>query len=183
MRTHIKMAIIEWQKPRTKGNFPKHTSKPLKIRKQKLALHCLQPKSLTLLPQNRCYLTQLWIATSTSLDSFKFEPQAMMKSSRTHYKHVINMMNRYLYIILIYLYIICIVCMWISLCQWICLIVIVIASWSEKDEVPTCAVQRNRIGSPSLQYAWSRQRPSWCVACGGLRRDLKPLSKSIFLNA
>ena len=67
--------------------------------------------------------------------------------------------------------------------QWICRILTMIASWSEKDEVPTCAVQRNRIGSPSLQYAWSRQRPSWCVACGGLRRDLNPFSKSILLNA
>ena len=52
---HVKMATIEWQKPSTKGNLQKHKSKPLKIRKQKLALHCLQPKSLTLLPQNRCY--------------------------------------------------------------------------------------------------------------------------------
>ena len=51
---HVKMATIEWQKPSTKGNLQKHTSKPLKIRKQKLALHCSQSKSLTLLPQNRC---------------------------------------------------------------------------------------------------------------------------------
>ena len=51
---HVKMATIEWQKPSTKGNHQKHTSKPLKMHKQKLALHCLQPKSLTLLPQNRC---------------------------------------------------------------------------------------------------------------------------------
>ena len=156
------MTIIEWQKPSTKGNLQKHTSKPLKIRKQKLALHCLQPKSLTLLPQNRCYKTQLWVATSTSLDSFKCEPKTEMQSSRAH-SNVKNMMQSYLYIILkyMYLYIICIVCMWISLCHQRCRILTMIASWSEKDEVPTCAVQRNRIGSPSLQYAWSRQRPSW----------------------
>ena len=51
---HVKIATIEWQKPSTKGNHQKHRSKPLKMHKQKLALHCLQPKSLTLLPQNRC---------------------------------------------------------------------------------------------------------------------------------
>ena len=113
-----------------------------------------------------------------------------MQSSRAHYKYVINMMNRYLYhsnvCICISLFIICALCLcklWISLCQKVCRILTMIASWSEKDEVPTCAVQRNRIGSPSLQYAWSRQRPSRCVACGGFRRDLKPFSKSSFRNA
>ena len=42
----------------------------------------------------------------------------------------------YLYIILIYVFVYhCIVCMYISLCQWLGRILTMIVSWSEKDEV------------------------------------------------
>ena len=64
---HVKMAIIEWQKPSTKGNPQKHKSKPLKIHKQKLALHCSQPKSLTLMLQKRCSQTVV------DCNKYKFE--------------------------------------------------------------------------------------------------------------
>ena len=105
------MATIEWQKPSTRGNLLKNKSKPLKIRKQKLALHCSQPKSLTLLPQNRC--------SKRVVDCTKNIHSNLSPGLRLNLVGLaidIKSKSKYLYIILLYLFVYhCIVNVWISL--------------------------------------------------------------------